>query len=100
MLQLAYLVANRMMRRVFGHSQSFALPLSLSLSHFVQKGELVLKKKRKEKDKPVTPFFIVALWHVYTSSIRCGFLCLVDGHCHHCLVFLLIPLTLHLLLFS
>lgn len=41
MLRSAYLVANRMMRRVFGRSQPFALPLSLSLSHFVQKGELV-----------------------------------------------------------
>lgn len=71
---MAYHVANRMMRRVFGRNQPFSLPLALSLSHFVQKGELV------RKAKPVVPFFIVALQHVYLSFIHVWFSFLILSH--------------------
>lgn len=88
MLRSAYLVANRMMRRVFGHSQPFALPLSLSLSHFVQKGELVRKSLTHHTFLHCCSVACLLVFHScgFLFVICHSFLLNVDGHCHHCLV--------------
>ncbi len=106
-LRLAYLVANRMMRRVFGRSQRFALLLSLA-QLFCSEGWARTKSQTRHFSSSLLCGMFTLPFIMVFFVLFCFFPPCVDGHFHHCLVFVwqqilpLIPFfnTVHLLLFS